>query len=104
MERRIRPQVPATAKMTAMIDQHEWMSQSARVEIGGSALDKPDKIFSAAPTFLAKRPVCRSQRSDAKERSRKTVVTQQPAIKRGFKPWAPMSEMYAMCWLALIDV
>lgn len=66
-------------------------------EMGVSVLDKPDRTFSATPKFCAKRPVCRSQRSDAKERSRKTVVTQQPAIKRGFKPWAPMSEMYAMC-------
>lgn len=71
MERRMRPQVPAMAKM----------------------MDRPERTFSATPKFFAKRPVCRSQRSDAKERSRKTVVTQQPAMKRGFKPWAPMSEI-----------
>ena len=51
-----------------------------------SVLDKADRIFSATPKFLARRPVCRSQRSEAKERSRKTVVTQQPAMNNGFKP------------------
>ena len=56
-------------------------------------LDRAERILSATPRFFANRPVCRSQRSDAKERSRKTVVTQQPAMKRGFRPWAPMSEM-----------
>ena len=67
------------------------------MEIGGSVLDRPESIFSATPKFFAKRPVFRSHRSDAKERSRKTVVTQHPAMKRGFKRWAPISEMYAMC-------
>ena len=71
MERRIRPAVPAMAKTTA----------------------RPERTFSAVPRFLARRPVWRSQRSEAKERSRKTVVTQQPAMKSGFRPWAPMSEM-----------
>lgn len=64
MERRIKPQVPAMAKM----------------------MDQADKTFSATPKFLARRPVCRNQRSEAKERSRKTVVTQQPAMNNGFKP------------------
>lgn len=59
----------------------------------GDVLDRAERIFSATPRFFAKRPVCRSQRSEAKERSRKTVVTQQPAMKSGFKPWAPTSEM-----------
>jgi hypothetical protein len=27
-------------------------------------------------------------------KSRKTTVTTLPAIKSGFKPWAPTSEMY----------
>lgn len=71
--------------------------------IGKSVLDRPERTFSATPKFFAKRPVCRNQRSDAKERSRKTVVTQQPAMKRGCKPWAPISEIYAMCWLSLIE-
>lgn len=93
IERRIRPQVPATAKMTVMINQHEWIPVSALMEMGRSVLDRPERTFSATPKFFAKRPVCRSQRSDAKERSRKTVVTQHPAMKRGFKPWAPMSEI-----------
>lgn len=96
MERRIRPQVPAIANTTAMMGQYEKDSGVCRQWMGdwlSSVLDKPERTFSARPKFLAKRPVCRSQRSDAKERSRKTVVTQQPAMKRGFKPWAPMSEM-----------
>ena len=71
MERRIRPAVPATAKAT----------------------ERAERTFSAVPKFLARRPVWRSQRSEAKERSRKTVVTQQPAMKSGFSPWAPMSDM-----------
>ena len=71
MERRIRPQVPAMAKTT----------------------ESAEQTFSNVPRFLARRPVWRSQRSEAKERSRKSVVTQQPAMKRGFRPWAPMSEM-----------
>ena len=49
-------------------------------------LDRAERTFSATPRFFANRPECRSQRSDAKERSRKTVVTQQPAMKRGFRP------------------
>lgn len=81
------------AKITAAIDQYERISQSALLVIGTSVLDRPERTFSATPKFFANRPVCRSHRSDAKERSRKTVVTQQPAMKRGFNPWAPISEM-----------
>ena len=32
MERRIRPQVPAMAKTTAMIGQYEWISQSGLIQ------------------------------------------------------------------------
>ena len=71
MERRISPAVPATAKTT----------------------ERAEQTFSAVPRFLARRPVWRSQRSEAKERSRKTVVTQQPAMKSGLRPWAPMSDI-----------
>ena len=71
MERRIKPAVPAMAKRT----------------------ERAEQTFSAVPRFLARRPVWRSQRSEAKERSRKMVVTQQPAMKRGLRPWAPMSDM-----------
>ncbi len=91
MERRIRPHVPAMAKTTAMNDQYGRVSQPAL--LGKSVLDRTESTFSATPRFFAKRPVCRSHRSDAKERSRKTVVTQQPAMKRGFNPWAPISEI-----------
>lgn len=62
-------------------------------------LERPLSIFSAIPRFLANLPVCLSHLSDAKERSRKIVVTTQPATKRGLRPWAPISEMYAIfCW------
>lgn len=56
-------------------------------------LERPLSTFSAMPRFLANRPVCRSHLSEAKERSRKMVVTTQPAINRGLRPWAPISEM-----------
>ena len=55
-------------------------------ETGRDILDRAERTFSARPRFFAKRPVCRNQRSDAKERSRKTGVTQQPGMKSGFKP------------------
>ena len=78
---------------------YEWDLAGLQFRIIGElqsvedVLDRAERTFSATPRFFANRPVCRSQRSDAKERSRKTVVTQQPAMKRGFRPWAPMSEM-----------
>ena len=59
-------------------------------------LDSPLSTFSAIPRFLARRPVCRSHLSEAKLKSRKTVVTTQPVMKRGLRPWAPMSDMYAI--------
>ena len=100
------PQVPAMAKTTGMggVSRGRMVRAAAHGdEIGGGVLDRPERTFSAVPRFFARRPVCRSQRSEAKERSRKTVVTTQPAMKSGFRPWAPMSEMYAMCWLALME-
>lgn len=36
-------------------------------------------------------PVCLKYRSAANARSKKIVVTQDPAMKRGFKCWAPTS-------------
>ena len=98
----MRPQVPARAKMTASMMTESacgWDGTSLQLRIPGEpqeaedVLDRAERTFSATPRFFANRPVCRSHRSDAKERSRKTVVTQQPAMKRGFRPWAPMSEM-----------
>lgn len=71
MLRSINPAVPATA----------------------NTILRPLSTFSAMPRFFARRPVCRSQRSERKERSRNTVVTQQPAMKSGFSPWAPISDM-----------
>ena len=56
-------------------DENEW-----------NVLDSPLSTFSATPRFLAKRPVWRSQRSDAKLKSRNTVVTTQPVMKRGLRP------------------
>lgn len=64
---------------------------------GEGLLDSALSTFSAIPKFLAKRPVCRSHRSEAKLRSRKTVVTTAPVMNNGFRPWAPTSEIYAMC-------
>lgn len=64
MESKINPHVPAIAK----------------------TIENPDRIFSAVPIFFANRPVCRNHRSAAKERSRKTVVTQQPAMNKGCRP------------------
>lgn len=46
------------------------------------------------PLLGANWPAWRSQRSERKARSRKTTVTTLPAMKRGFRPWAPTSEMY----------
>ena len=61
MDRRIKPAVPNTAKR----------------------IDRADRRFSLLEIFLARRPVCRSHLSAAKERSRKMVVTQAPAMKSG---------------------
>ena len=65
---------------------HIVRTQSMETATIEDPLERAERNFSTLPKFLANRPVCRSQRSDAKERSRKTVVTQQPAMKRGFKP------------------
>jgi len=74
MLRQIKPTVPMTAK----------------------TIEKELRTFSLVVMFLANRPRCRSQRSDKKDRSRKAVVTTQPAMNNGFRPSAPTSEMYAM--------
>lgn len=50
-------------------------------------------VFSVMCRFFASRPVCRSHRSEAMDRSRNTVVMTAPVMKRGFKLVAPMSEM-----------
>ena len=71
IDKRMRPAVPAIPKTMA----------------------SAESTFSAVEVFLTSRPVCRSQRSEAKARSRNTVVTQQPAMKSGFRPSAPISEM-----------
>lgn len=90
IDSRIRPAVPATAKM----------------------MDRMESHFSVEPLFRASCPVWRNHLSAAKDRSRKMVVTllatqqrrdhaaddskagnahQQPAMKSGFNPSAPMS-------------
>ena len=94
MERRIRPQVPAMAKMTSSEEEGvsmgfetHWHKHVIRVMVQRKiVLDRPLSIFSAMPRFLARRPVCRSHRSEAKLKSRKTVVTVQPAMNNGFNP------------------
>ena len=102
MDSKMSPQVPAIAKTT--VDEISMLvPRSLPTYRERGVLDRPERTFSATPRFLAKRPVCRSHRSDAKERSRKTVVTQQPAMKSGFKPWAPISEMKAIRWLACME-
>ena len=84
MESRIRPNVPTmakTTKTTMTLDLGSWYT---RVPL--DLLDRADNIFSAMPMFFAKRPVCRNHLSAAKERSRKMVVTQEPAMKSGLRP------------------
>jgi hypothetical protein len=71
IESRIRPAVPIRAKTRL----------------------KPLRTFSIVVVFLANRPRCRSHLSERKERSRKTVVTQAPAMKSGLRVSAPTSEM-----------
>ncbi len=74
MLRSINPTVPTTAKTS----------------------DRQDSTVSTFVTFLASSPRCRSHLSAKKARSRKTVVTQQPAVKRGLRLSAPTSDIYAM--------
>lgn len=57
MERRFKPQVPAVAKVTAIMDYYEWISQHALMEISRSVLDRPLRIFSAKPKFFAISPL-----------------------------------------------
>lgn len=71
MDRRMRPSAPAIEKK----------------------MDAIAKNLSSLPLFGTNWPECRSQRSAMKDRSRKTTVTQLPAMKRGLRPWAPISEM-----------
>lgn len=51
------------------------------------------RIFCVRDVFFTRRPLCRSQRSARRPRSRKTTVTALPAMKRGFRPKAPTSDM-----------
>ena len=81
MDSRMRPQVPMAAKMMV----------------------NTERIFSVMFAFGTSRPRCRNQWSDRKERSRDTVVTQHPAMNRGFNLDAPTSLMYAMFWPGLIE-
>lgn len=72
IESRIRPAAPAIAKK----------------------IEAPAQALSNLPLFGTSWPACRSHRSEMIPKSRKTTVTTLPAIKSGFKPWAPTSEMY----------
>jgi hypothetical protein len=60
------------------------------------AMLKPERIFCDVYVLRDSRPVWRNQRSATKAKSRKTVVTVQPAMKSGLSPKAPTSEMYAI--------
>lgn len=60
-------------------------------------------VFSMTVVFLASRPLCRNQRADRNARSRKMVVTHEPAMKRGFRLPAPTSEMYAIVCAGFMD-
>lgn len=57
---------------------------------------KIERIFSFLVVLGTSRPLWRSRRSAANDRSRNTVVTADPAMKRGFSLAAPMSLMNAM--------
>lgn len=56
-------------------------------------MDNILSTFSVTVRFAASLPLCRSQRSLIKERSRKMVVTTEPAMKRGLRSCAPTSLM-----------
>ena len=64
MDRRIKPAAPAMAAMT----------------------EARDSSFCHSDVFLARRPVCRSQRSEIKAMSKETTVTADMAMKRGLRP------------------
>jgi hypothetical protein len=63
------------------------------VPIKAKNMLSPLKTFSIVDVFAARRPRCRSHRSERNEMSRKIVVTQEPAMKRGLRLSAPTSEM-----------
>ena len=86
MESKIKPAVPATAKTTKRV-----RASPMKISNMLGVLESDESIFSAVPRFRASRPVCLSHLSAANERSRSTVVTQQPAMKRGFNFPAPTS-------------
>jgi hypothetical protein len=59
---------------------------------------KPDKTFCVVEVLWARRPLWRNQRSETKHTSNMTTETAEPAMKRGWRFVAPMSEMYAIVW------
>lgn len=61
------------------------------------------KTFCVTDVFFASRPVCRSQRSARRPRFRNTTVTVPPAMNKGFRPNAPISDIYAICWFAAMS-
>lgn len=80
-ERNVKPMVPMTAKTIV------------------SAL----RTFSPVDVLGTKRPRCRNNRSDPKDRSRNIVVMMQPVINRGLSSAAPTSEIYAIVWSPCMD-
>lgn len=56
-------------------------------------IDMMANTLSVQLLFGASRPICRSQRSAIKAKSKDTVVTTLPAMKSGFNPVAPISDI-----------
>lgn len=52
---------------------------------------RTERTFCALLVLCARRPLCRSQRSDRNARSKMTTATVEPAMNRGWRPVAPMS-------------
>ena len=63
------------------------------VPANAASMANADNNFSPQCVLGTSTPRCRSHRSAAKERSRKSVVTQDPTIKRGLSCVAPTSEL-----------
>jgi uncharacterized radical SAM superfamily protein len=71
MDKQIRPTVPTVAKI----------------------MERPLRTFSMRVVLGARRPRCRSHRSERNAASRKIEVKTQPTMKRGWRRSAPTFEM-----------
>ena len=88
IERRMSPAVPAIPKMTEDDSQRSYWTNKKTAD---NILARAERNFSALVVLRSNLPECRNHRSAANERSRKTVVTQEPAMKSGLSPSAPIS-------------